>query len=51
MGAAAGGQLPLAKQLLARAVSVDRRWNELVRRVPAWMFPLSEGTIDELTGG
>ena len=51
MGAAAGGQLPLAKQLLARAVSVDRRWNELVRRVPAWMFPLSGGTIDELTGG
>ena len=51
MGTAMTGQLPLAKQLLARAMSVDPRWNELVRRVPPWLFPLSAETIDELTGG
>ena len=52
IGAAMGGQLPLAKQFLAQAVSVDRRWNELVRRLPATgMFPLTEEAITELTGG
>ncbi len=51
MGTAQAGQVELAKQLLAQAVSVDPRWNELVRRVPAWMFALSEETIRELTEG
>ncbi len=50
MGTAAAGQLPLAKRLLAQAASVDPRWNELARRLPAWMFSLSEETIQELTG-
>jgi uncharacterized Ntn-hydrolase superfamily protein len=48
MGAATAGQIPLARQLLAQAVAVNPRWKELVRRVPAWLFPLSEETIDEL---
>ncbi len=50
MGTAQAGQVALAKQLLAQAVSADRRWIELVRRVPAWMFSLSDETISELTG-
>jgi uncharacterized Ntn-hydrolase superfamily protein len=52
IGAAMGGQIPLAKQLLAQAVAVDPRWKELVRRLPAsGTFPLSEEAIRELTGG
>lgn len=51
MGTAQTGQIAAAKQLLAQAVAVDRRWAELVKRVPAWMFALSDETISELTGG
>jgi Flp pilus assembly protein TadD len=49
MGTAMAGQLPLARQLLAQAVSVDPRWKELVRRMPCGAFPLSAETITELT--
>jgi uncharacterized Ntn-hydrolase superfamily protein len=45
MGTAVAGQLPLARQLLAQAVSVDPRWKEMVRRMPQWAFPLSEDAI------
>jgi len=52
IGTAMAGQLPLAKEFLAQAVSVDRRWNELVRRLPAsGMFPLTQEAIRDLTGG
>jgi uncharacterized Ntn-hydrolase superfamily protein len=51
MGMAMAGQLPLAKELLARAVSVDARWKEMVHRMPQWAFPLSEETVRELTEG
>lgn len=51
MGAASAGQMPMAKELLARAVAHDPRWTELIRRLPAAEFmPLPEETIRELTG-
>jgi uncharacterized Ntn-hydrolase superfamily protein len=49
MGTATAGQMALAKQLLARAVSQEPRWRELVRRLPPTeMFPLTDEIIAEL---
>jgi uncharacterized Ntn-hydrolase superfamily protein len=49
IGAAAGGQLDVARSLLAQATAVEPRWRELARRLPAVdLFPLSEETLNAL---
>ena len=51
LGVAIAGQMPLAKELLARAVADDPRWIELIRRLPAaGVLPLPDEIIAELTG-
>lgn len=51
IGAAAAGQIEMARPLLAQAVAADPRWVELIRRLPATgLFPLPDETIRELTG-
>jgi uncharacterized Ntn-hydrolase superfamily protein len=50
IGAATAGQLPAARELLAQATAHDRRWPELLRRLPATgSFPaLTEETVHNL---
>jgi uncharacterized Ntn-hydrolase superfamily protein len=50
ISAALAGQVPLAGQLLAQAVAQNPRWKEMVRRVPPWLYPLSEEAAAGLLG-
>jgi uncharacterized Ntn-hydrolase superfamily protein len=49
IGAAAGGQIDVARTLLAQAADVEPRWRDLVRRLPATgLYSLNDETIEAL---